>query len=174
MPILLSILAILAFLGILQVLLGGSPSDVKLFWVLFILLIPVAGLIFYCLCGINYRYPAVRKRLHGKAVERLKKEITPQQADAWFSDRDLDKVPEEYKPLAQLLLSCGEGNKVYAGNSFEIITSGLRKRNCYWRISARPSTSSIWSIFASGTTRPAAKSGTSCTRKWPKVWRCVF
>jgi len=128
MPILLSILAILAFLGILQVLLGGSPSDVKLFWVLFILLIPVAGLIFYCLCGINYRYPAVRKRLHGKAVERLKKEITPEQADAWFSDRDLDKVPEEYKPLAQLLLSCGEGNKVYAGNSFEIITSGLRKR----------------------------------------------
>ena len=128
MPIFLTILAILALLGILQVWLGGNSSDVKLFWVLFILLVPVAGLIIYCLCGIDYRNPVSRKRLHGKAMEQLKKEITPEQADAWFTDKDLDKVPGEFRPLAQLLLKCGEGNKVYAGNSFEIITSGLRKR----------------------------------------------
>ena len=128
MPFLLSILAILALLGILQVVLGGNSSYVKIIWALFILLVPVAGLVIYCLCGIDYRNPVARKRLHGKAVERLKKEITPEQAQTWFSDKDLEKVPEEYRPLAQLLLSCGEGNKVYAGNSFEIITSGLRKR----------------------------------------------
>lgn len=128
MPILLSILAVLALLGILQVLLGGNSSDVKLFWVILILLLPVAGLVIYCLCGIDYRNPVARRRLHGKAMERLKQEITPEQAEAWFSDRDMEQVPGQYKPLAQLLLSCGEGNKVYAGNSFEIITSGLRKR----------------------------------------------
>ena len=128
MPILLSIIAILTLLGILQVLLGGSPSDIKLFWMVFILLVPVAGLVIYCLCGIDYRNPVAFRRLHGKALEQLKQEITPEQADAWFSDRDLEKVPGEYKPLAQLLLNCGEGNKVYSGNSFEIITSGLRKR----------------------------------------------
>lgn len=88
----------------------------------------LAGVAIYCLVGIKYRKPAVRRRLHGKAGELLRREITPEQASAWFSDRDLEKVPEEYKPLAQLLLRCGEGNKVYAGNSFEIITSGLRKR----------------------------------------------
>jgi hypothetical protein len=118
MPVLLTILAIFALLGVLQVLLGGNSSDVKLFWVLFILLLPVAGLVIYCLSGIDYRNPVARRRLHGKAVERLKKEIAPQQAQAFFSDRDMEQVPEEYKPLAQLLLSCGEGNKVYAGNSF--------------------------------------------------------
>ena len=128
MPILLTILTILALLGILQVWLGGNSSDVKLFWVLFILLLPVAGLVIYCLCGIDYRNPVARKRLHGKAMEQLKKAITPEQVNAWFTDKDLEKVPGEYKPLAQLLLNCGEGNKVYAGNSFEIITSGLRKR----------------------------------------------
>lgn len=128
MPIFLTILAVLAFLGILQVLLGGNTAKAKLFWVVCILLFPFAGLIIYCLCGIDYRNPATRRRLHDKAVARLKKEISPEQADAWFSDRDFEKVPEEYKPLAQLLLDCGEGNKVYAGNSFEIITSGLRKR----------------------------------------------
>ena len=128
MPILLTILAILALLGILQVLQGGNPSDVKVFWVLFILLFPVAGLVIYCLTGIDYRNSVARRRLHGKALEQMKKEITPEQADAWFTDKDLDKVPGEFRPLAQLLLNCGKGNKVYAGNSFEIITSGLRKR----------------------------------------------
>ena len=33
-----------------------------------------------------------------------------------------------YGPLAQFMQECGEGNKVYGGNSLEIITSGLRKR----------------------------------------------
>ena len=36
--------------------------------------------------------------------------------------------PERYRPLASLLLQAGEGNCVYEGNSLEIITSGLRKR----------------------------------------------
>ena len=128
MPQLLSIRAVLALLGILQVMLGGNTLRAKLFWILLIVLFPVAGLIIYCLAGIQYRNPLARKRLHGKAMDLLKREITPVQAQAWFSDNDLDKVPEEYKPLAQLMLSCGEGNKVSAGNSFEIITSGLRKR----------------------------------------------
>lgn len=128
MPPLLSIRAVLALLGILQVLLGGNSLRAKLLWIILIALFPVAGLVIYCLAGITYRNQTVFKRLHGKAVDRLKKEITPEQAQAWFSDKDLEKVPEEYKPLARLMLSCGEGNKVYAGNSFEIITSGLRKK----------------------------------------------
>lgn len=37
-------------------------------------------------------------------------------------------IPEQYRPLARLLMQQGEGNRIYAGNSLEIITSGLRKR----------------------------------------------
>lgn len=128
MPQFLSIRAVLALLGILQVMLGGNTLRAKLFWVVLIALFPIAGLIIYCLAGIQYRKASVRKRLHQKAMDLLEKVITPEQAQAWFSDKDLEKVPEEYKPLARLMLNCGEGNKVYAGNSFEIITSGLRKR----------------------------------------------
>lgn len=36
--------------------------------------------------------------------------------------------PEQYSPLALLLQQMGEENCVYGGNSMEIITSGLRKR----------------------------------------------
>ena len=37
-------------------------------------------------------------------------------------------IPERYRPLARLLQEAGEGNHAYEGNSLEIITSGLRKR----------------------------------------------
>ncbi len=37
-------------------------------------------------------------------------------------------IPERYRPLARLLQEAGEGNRAYEGNSLEIITSGLRKR----------------------------------------------
>lgn len=122
------IVAVFTILVILQVLLGSNSLPGKVFWVVFLSLFPVVGIIVYCLCGINYRYSRALKRIHGKSIEKLKKGISPEQADAWFSNRDLEKVPREYQPLAQLLLDCGEGNKVYDGNSLEIITSGLRKR----------------------------------------------
>lgn len=82
----------------------------------------------YAWAARSYRKPSVRRRIHARALEQLGREITPEQARAWFSDRDLEQVPENLRPLARLLLSCGEGNKVYDHNSFEIITSGLRKR----------------------------------------------
>lgn len=37
-------------------------------------------------------------------------------------------IPEHYQPLVRLLQKAGEGNCVSEGNSLEIITSGLRKR----------------------------------------------
>ena len=40
-----------------------------------------------------------------------------------------DSVPEPYRPLAKLLQEMGEENRCYDGNSLEIITSGLRKRD---------------------------------------------
>ena len=128
MPILLSILAVFTLLGVLQVLLGGQGTEVKLFWLVLILLFPIVGVLAYCLAGIDYRTEAARKRLHAKAIARLEEGLTPEQKAAWFTNKDLDAVPERLQPLARLLLATGAGNKVYAGNAFEIITSGLRKR----------------------------------------------
>ncbi len=128
MPILLSILAVFSLVIIIQILLGGRSTDDKLFWITLIIILPGLGVIAYCLAGIDYRTAATMKRLHGKAMELFEKEMTPQQKAAWFTDKDMDNVPDALKPLSRLILSSGEGNKVYAGNSFEIITSGPRKR----------------------------------------------
>jgi cardiolipin synthase len=132
MPVVLSILFAFSVLFsvavIIQILLGGRNTDEKLFWIAVIIVFPFFGVVAYCLAGIDYRTEADMERLHGKARALLEKEITPEQKEAWFSDKDMDLVPERLKPLARLLRSSGEGNKVYANNSFEIITIGARKR----------------------------------------------
>ena len=132
MPVVLSILfafSVLFSVGvIIQILLGGRNTDEKLFWIAVIIVFPFFGVVAYCLAGIDYRTEADMERLHGKARALLEKEITLEQKEAWFSDKDMDLVPERLKPLARLLRSSGEGNKVYANNSFEIITFGARKR----------------------------------------------
>lgn len=83
---------------------------------------------YFCQAGFNYRRPSVLRRLHAASRKRLEAEITSRQKELYFGGEDLARVPEDYRPLAQLMLECGEGNKVYGGNSLEIITSGLRKR----------------------------------------------
>lgn len=128
MPILLSILAAFSLVVIIQILLGGRSTDDKLFWIALIIVLPGLGVIAYCLAGIDYRTPATIERLHGKARALLEKEMTQGQKETWFTDKDMELVPDRLKPLSRLILSCGDGNKVYAGNSFEIITTGPRKR----------------------------------------------
>lgn len=119
----------LLYLGIAwQIIRSKKEPDVQILWVLFFALLPPVALVIYLLVGINYRRPGVRKRLHGRSSALFKRQITPEMREKYLSDRFLDQVDEAYRPLARLLRSCGDGNKVYAGNSFEIITSGLRKR----------------------------------------------
>lgn len=85
-------------------------------------------LFYFCQAGLNYRRPSVLRRLHGSSLKRFVEELTPRQKEQYFGGEDLALVPEDYRPLAQLMTECGEGNKVYGGNSLEIITGGLRKR----------------------------------------------
>ena len=85
-------------------------------------------LFYICQAGLNYRRPWVLRRMHASSRRRLEEELTPRQKEQYFGGEDWDRVPEDYRPLAKLMRECGEGNRVYAGNSLEIITSGLRKR----------------------------------------------
>ena len=111
-----------------QIIRGQKDPDILLFWILFFVLFPPVAAIVYCLTGINYRRPSVRERLHSRSKSLFQRQISPELAARYFSDDEMDRVEDTYLPLASLLRSCGEGNKVYADNSFEIITSGLRKR----------------------------------------------
>ncbi len=111
-----------------QILRSQKDPDMLLFWLLFFALVPPVAAIIYCLSGINYRRPRVRERIHSRSKSLFRRQISPELASRCFSDAFMDRVDEPYRPLVNLLRSCGEGNKVYADNSYEIITSGLRKR----------------------------------------------
>lgn len=111
-----------------QIVRSKKDPDVKFFWLFFFALFLPLAIILYLLVGIQYRRPAVRKRIHARSESIFKRQITEELKKQYFSDVHLERVEEAYRPLARLLRACGEGNKVYADNSFEIITSGLRKR----------------------------------------------
>ena len=113
---------------LVQIVMGSKDSDVKLVWMLLVVLLPMVGLVFYCLFGIHYRRQEVFDRFHAANLERFGRQISPELASRLFPDGLPDGFPEQYRPLARLLRSCGDGNRVYGGNSFELITSGLRKR----------------------------------------------
>lgn len=122
------ILRVLLALGIIwQILRSEKEPDVQLFWLVFIALLPVIGLIIYCLCGINYRREVVRERLHGRTL-KLFGQMPEDLSRELFPDSSQDTVEERFRPLVRMLRACGEGNRLYEGNSLEIITSGLRKR----------------------------------------------
>ena len=122
------ILRVILALGIIwQILHSEKESDIQLFWLVFIALLPVVGLVIYCLCGINYRRDVVRERLHGRTL-KLFARMPEDLGSRLFPENGLEHVEERFHPLARMLRACGDGNRVYEGNSMEIITSGLRKR----------------------------------------------
>ncbi len=122
------VLRVILTLGIIwQILRGEKEADVQVQWLLFIALLPILGLIAYCLFGINYRRDVVRERLHARTL-KLFEQMPKDLGHKLFPESNLDKVDERFHPLAQMLRACGDGNRVYEGNSLEIITSGLRKR----------------------------------------------
>lgn len=103
---------------------GNTDPDARMIWALLVLLLPVVGWGLYLLVGQGYRKPREFNRLHAATRARFEKELDP----SLFPADGEDLVAEAFRPLARLLRGCGEGNRVFGGNAFEIITSGLRKR----------------------------------------------
>ncbi len=99
---------------------------------LFIVIAALLCIVIYAVLLVDYRKPGVLEKLHGKAVKTIKDGIPPKVAES-FLERRGASVPPRYAPLADLILRCGEGNRVFGGNSFEIITSGARKRELLLR-----------------------------------------
>ena len=113
---------------VIQLFLGEKDADTRVFWLLWVSLLPIAGVICYCVFGINYRSAKTRERLHARSLALFAQEMDQEQGATLFNRQLVNAVPERFRPLARLLQAAGEGNVVSEGNSFEIITSGLRKR----------------------------------------------
>ena len=131
MPVgtLIGIIVALLYVGVAVVIvLNHQESSSKLFWLFFFLVIPVIGFVVYVVAGYSYRSVGMRRRLHAGIREMFEDGLSPEQKEKLFPDSGQDKVEDPFRQLATLMRTVGEGNRVYDGNSFEIITSGLRKR----------------------------------------------
>lgn len=131
MPVgtLIGIIVALLYVGVAVVIvLNHQESSSKLFWLFFFLVIPVIGFVVYVIAGYSYRSAGMRRRLHAGIREMFEDGLSPEQKEKLFPDSGQDKVEDPFRQLATLMRTVGEGNRVYDGNSFEIITSGLRKR----------------------------------------------
>lgn len=112
----------------LMVLKDKTVQDNALSWVLMMILFPWAGLILYLIFGKDFRSEIDRQFIHAESLRRFKEEIPAQMGAKLFQSGNEDKLEPDFRPLAKLLSACGEGNRVFEGNTIERITSGARKK----------------------------------------------
>ena len=107
---------------------GNGDHGTKLAWLLTITFLPVIGILLYLMFGINYRHHIFFRRRHDEAIRVFTEENDDAIVRLLKGDMPFESVDERFRPLARLLSNAEAGNNLSAGNSFEIITSGLRKQ----------------------------------------------
>lgn len=122
-----TILYILLILTVVVVILiDKGDSGRKFAWLLIIAALPVIGILFYFLVGINYRHHWIFNRRHQKYKDLFEKGTTEALNGILFGHEAESFVREDFRPLASMM-----GRDTYptvsSGNNFEIITRGRRK-----------------------------------------------
>ena len=122
-----TILYILLILTVVVVILiDKGDSGRKFAWLLIIAALPVIGILFYFLVGINYRHHWIFNRRHQKYKDLFEKGTTEALSGILFGHEAESLVREDFRPLASMM-----GRDTYptvsSGNNFEIITRGRRK-----------------------------------------------
>ncbi len=117
--------SILLFLVILRVLYDTRSSTKTLAYVLFIILIPIVGMIFYFSFGINYR----KRKLYSKKIIK-NKELRRQLHDKLhsYSERVTASklLPNSFEKLARFIEGANE-SPLMAGNKVELLINGEEK-----------------------------------------------
>ena len=122
-----TILYILLILTVVVVILiDKGDSGRKFAWLLIIAALPVIGILFYFLVGINYRHHWIFNRRHQKYKDFFEKGTTDALNGILFGHEAESLVRDDFRPLASMM-----GRDTYptvsSGNNFEIITRGRRK-----------------------------------------------
>ncbi|WP_106829874.1 cardiolipin synthase [Parabacteroides pacaensis] len=106
-------------LGLVVVVIAENRNPLKTIpWVIVLLFAPVVGLIFYFFFGQdNRKQKIISRRTYKRIMKRPKEEILPQ---------DVCCVPEEYKPLAALLVNTNQSSLLY-GSKITVYTNGREK-----------------------------------------------
>ncbi len=122
-----SIFTVLLIIGLAFVVIvdNGDPGR-RIGWILIIALLPVGGLIFYLLFGINKRSRKNYIRAHRRFNKVFNEQASPALRTLLFSTRRLEDILAPYRPLNKVLAS-GNRPSVNEVETIEIITSGSRK-----------------------------------------------
>ena len=123
----LTILYALLIISVVTVILfDNADSGRKFAWLLIIAVLPVVGLVLYFIFGINYRHHWVFNRRHQRYKDLFVRGTTPGLDRILFGDDHVERIREEFRPLARLLRA-DTYPAVTDGNDIEVITSGQRK-----------------------------------------------
>ena len=105
-----------------------SVQETAMAWMLLMFFVPLVGFILYLVFGMDYRTAAMRERIHSESSRRLREEIPREDASRMFPEGIPEGLDKNFRPLVNLNLACGDGNKIYDGNRFEIIKTGSRRK----------------------------------------------
>lgn len=127
--IILYVLFALLFTGVVTIIIfDNGESGTKMGWLLAITVLPVLGIVLYLMFGMNYRNHPFFHRRHQAANDKFRSEFDGKMQRLLTDEMPYGSLDERFRPLAVLLSRNETGNTLFAGNSFEIITSGGRKR----------------------------------------------
>ena len=133
--IILSVLLGLLFIGVaIIIIFDNGDHGTKLAWLVTITFLPVVGILLYLMFGINYRHHVFFRRRHDAAIKIFTEEKNDTVLKLLNGEMPFDEVEERFRPLAKLLANSAAGNNLSSGNSFEIITSGLRKQELLLKV----------------------------------------
>ena len=117
--------SLIVFLVILRVLYDTRSSTKALAYILFIIFVPVAGILFYFSFGINYR----KRKLYSKKIgvdEPLRLQIRNQMNAYSEAIRDSGLIAEKYKTLTEFIRRSGS-SPLTANNDVKLLINGEEK-----------------------------------------------
>lgn len=125
--IIISVLVILAILGVVCVVLTDErSSSEKLLWIALVVVFPIVGLVLYLLLGINFRTGALRQRNHKSFIDKVEGFSDPRITRIGRGPGLQESLDPHYLPLAKLLGS-GFASAVTTASDIEIFTEGQEK-----------------------------------------------
>ena len=116
---------LLTFLVILRVLYDTRSSTKALAYILFIIFVPVLGMIFYFSFGINYR----KRKLYTKKIvedEPMRLEIRNKMNKQSDLIRDSGLIQEKYLTLTEFIRRSGS-SPITANNEVKVLINGEEK-----------------------------------------------
>ncbi len=123
---------LLVFLVILRVLYDTRSSTKALAYIVFIVFVPIIGMVFYFSFGINYR----KRKMYTKKLikdEAIRKQFIEKLNSASRALINEEYIPVNHHNLARLLLK-SVNSPITANNEVQLLLNERRNFRNYWKL----------------------------------------